>query len=67
MREVQLVMFGLILVAVVRARDEFLADRPLTWLMGAGFLVLLAASLASVALGSRPAARGRPTMRPRAD
>lgn len=67
MREVQLVMFGLILVAVVRARDEFLADRPLTWLMGAGFLVLLAASLASVAVGSRPAARGRPTMRPRAD
>lgn len=59
-REVQLVMFGLILVAVVRARHEFLADRPLTWLMGAGFVVLLAASLASLVAGSRPASRGRP-------
>ncbi|GAB3085132.1 hypothetical protein [Pedococcus soli] len=47
MRRVQLVMFALILVAAVRARHEFLTDRPLTWVMGAGFAALFAASAAS--------------------
>jgi hypothetical protein len=47
MRTVQLVMFALILVAVVRARHEFLTERPLTWVLGVGFVGLFAASLAS--------------------
>jgi hypothetical protein len=51
MRTVQLAMFTLIAVAIVRARHEFLTDRPLTWVMGAGFLALFAASLASTIRG----------------
>ncbi|WP_457253130.1 hypothetical protein [Pedococcus sp. P5_B7] len=47
MRRVQLVMFALILVAVVRARHEFFTDRPLTWVMGVGFVVAFAGSAAS--------------------
>ena len=47
MRGVELVMFALILVAVVRARHEFLTERPLTWVLGVGFVGLFAASLAS--------------------
>jgi hypothetical protein len=47
MRQVQLVMFALILVAVIRARHEFLTDRPLTWVMAAGFAALFVASIAS--------------------
>ena len=47
MRRVQLVMFALILVAVVRARHEFFTDRPLTWVMGAGFVALFVASVLS--------------------
>jgi hypothetical protein len=35
MRRVQLVMFTGILGATMRARDEFLTDRPLTWVMAA--------------------------------
>jgi hypothetical protein len=49
MRGVQLVMFALILVAVVRARHELFTDRPLTWVLGVGFVGLFAASLASAA------------------
>ncbi len=47
MRQVQLVMFALILVAVARARHEFFIDRPLTWVMGVGFLGLFALSVGS--------------------
>jgi hypothetical protein len=47
MRQVQLVMFTAILAAAVRVRGEFLTDRPLTWVMAAGFLALFAATLAS--------------------
>lgn len=47
MRRVQLVMFVLIAGAVYRARHEFLTDRALTWVMGAGFVALFAASLVS--------------------
>lgn len=47
MRRVQLVMFVLIAGAVFRARQEFLTDRPLTWVMGAGFVALFVASLVS--------------------
>ncbi|OLP62723.1 hypothetical protein BJM39_25420, partial [Salmonella enterica subsp. enterica serovar Javiana] len=54
MRKVQLVMFALILVAAVRARHEFLTDRPLTWVMGAGFVALFAASALSELRDVRP-------------
>lgn len=47
MQDVQLVMFALILVAVVRARHEFFLDRPLTWVMAVGFVGLFAVSVAS--------------------
>ena len=57
MRRVQLVMFTLILVAVVRARHEFFTDRPLTWVMGMGFVVMFVGSAVSAL--SRP--RGIPT------
>jgi hypothetical protein len=60
MRRVQLVMFALILVAVVRARHEFLNDRPLTWVMGVGFVAVFAASAASAVWGpGRQGQRGR--------
>ena len=52
MRRVQLVMFALILVAVVRARHEFFTDRPLTWVMGVGFVLTFVGSAASAL--SRP-------------
>lgn len=62
MRRVQLVMFSLIAIAVVRARHEFLTDRPLTWLMGVGFVALFAVS----AFSALPSSRGmRPTVTPR--
>jgi hypothetical protein len=54
MQQVQLVMFALILVAVVRARHEFLTDRPLTWVMGAGFVGMFAVSVASAVRDSGP-------------
>jgi hypothetical protein len=57
MRRVQLVMFALILVAVVRARHEFFTDRPLTWVMAVGFVLTFAGSAASAL--SRPG--GLPT------
>jgi hypothetical protein len=47
MRRVQLVMFTLIAIAVVRARHEFFTDRPLTWVMGVGFVGLFAVSALS--------------------
>jgi hypothetical protein len=50
MRRVQLVMFVLIAGAVFRARQEFLTDRALTWVMGVGFVVLFVASLVSAVL-----------------
>jgi hypothetical protein len=66
MRRVQLVMFALVFVAVVRAKDEFFTDRPLTWVMGVGFVGLFAASIASALRDpDRQASRGRHE-RPRA-
>lgn len=65
MREVELVMLSLVLLAVVRARGEFLTGRPLTWVLGAGFLALLVVSAVSLVLDPahrRPA--GRHTLRP---
>ena len=37
-------MVALMGVAAVRARDELLTDRPLTWLMLVGFVVVLVGS-----------------------
>ena len=65
MREVQLVMFGLVLVAAVRARHEFLPGRPLTWLMGVGFVALLLASLVSLLRGAGRPSTGGHSMRAR--
>jgi hypothetical protein len=59
MRRVQLVMFALILVAVVRARHEFFTDRPLTWVMAGGFIALFAASVVS----GQPRYSGKPGSR----
>jgi hypothetical protein len=53
MRRVQLVMFVLIAGAVFRARQEFLTDRPLTWVMGVGFVALFLASLVSAVQDAR--------------
>ena len=47
LRQVELVMFALILVAAVRARHEFRTDRPLTWVMATGFAAMFVASVAS--------------------
>ena len=44
MLQVELIMITLILVAAVRARREFFIDRPLTWILLAGFLAMLAGS-----------------------
>jgi drug/metabolite transporter (DMT)-like permease len=66
MRRVQLVMFALILVAAVRARSELLTDRPLTWVMGAGFVLVFAGSLLSEVRDARPRHTGRHTLRPHA-
>jgi hypothetical protein len=60
MRGVQLVMFTLILGAAVRARHEFLTGRPLTWVMGLGFVAVFLASLVSLLLEGRR----RPTRDP---
>jgi hypothetical protein len=65
MRGVQLVMFALILVAVVRARHEFFTDRPLTWVMGVGFVALFVASAASgMQEWGRHSSQGRHSLRP---
>jgi len=45
MVEVEVVMLTLILVGAVRARADLYADRPLTWLLLAGFAATLVASL----------------------
>jgi len=53
MVEVQLVMFVLIFVAAFRAGDELYTDRPMTWLLGAGFAALF---VGGAALRLRPPA-----------
>lgn len=62
MRRVQLVMFTLIAIAVVRARHEFFTDRPLTWVMGVGFIGLFAVSAVSTLASPRDV---RPRVTPR--
>ncbi len=53
MRSVLLVMLALILVAVLRARDELFTDRPLSWVMGLGFVAVLVAASASAVVDQR--------------
>jgi hypothetical protein len=65
MRQVQLVMFAFIFVAVVRARHEFFTDRPLTWVMAVGFVGLFALSVASVVRDAgRLGSRGKHSLHP---
>ena len=45
MVEVEVVMLTFMLVGAVRARADLYADRPLTWLLLAGFVATLAGSL----------------------
>jgi hypothetical protein len=44
MLQVEVVMVVLILIAAVRARDEMIGGRPLTWPLVAGLVLLLAGS-----------------------
>lgn len=44
MLQVERVMVALILLGAVRARDQFDTSRPLTWILGAGLVGVLAAS-----------------------
>lgn len=44
MLQVEILMITLMLLAAIRARTEFLTDRPLTWLMLAGFTAVLTGS-----------------------
>ncbi len=54
--EVEMVMLALIVVAGIASRDDFLTDRPLTYMFLAGFTVTL---VASVALYARMTGRER--------
>lgn len=56
MVQVEMIMLTLILVAVIRASDEFVTARPLTWLLGAGFGFTLASG---AVLSARMAAVAR--------
>jgi hypothetical protein len=44
MLQVEILMITLMLIAAIRARTEFLTDRPLTWVMLAGFTAVLTGS-----------------------
>ncbi len=45
MLQVELIMITLILLAAVRAHNEFFTDRPLTWVMLCGFLAMFVGSV----------------------
>lgn len=60
--QVEMIMVVLILLAAVRALPEIKADKVLTWLLGAGFVGVLAGSIYLwVSVSAR--ARGRTTAR----
>jgi hypothetical protein len=60
MVEVEVFMLVLILVAAIRAHDEFDTTRPLTWAMGAGLLLVLVGSVGLyLRMSLRPRASGR--------
>jgi hypothetical protein len=54
MAQVAILMISLMLVAAIRARGEFEAGRPLSWLLLVGFLSVLAAALGWYVAESRP-------------
>ncbi len=54
MLEVAAIMIALILAAAMRAREEFITSRPLTWLLGAGLIAVLAGAVI-LARRARPA------------
>jgi hypothetical protein len=60
MLEVAIIMIGLMLVAVVRARGEFFTDRPLTWSLLVGLLAVLCGSI-YLRLAHREDFRARPS------
>jgi hypothetical protein len=60
--QVEGLMLVLIAVAVVRARDDFAASRPLTWLFGVGFVALAAGSAILYVRMQRRAVRARPPL-----
>jgi hypothetical protein len=60
MLQVAMLMIALILVAAVRAAPEFDTKQPLTWMLLAGFVVILVgAAYLSYAMGIRPGLRTR--------
>ncbi len=58
MVQVEGLMVALILLAAVRARDEFFTDRPLTWLMLGGFVAVFIGSIALWSSQESVASRG---------
>jgi hypothetical protein len=64
--QVEGLMLVLIAVAIVRARNDFVASRPLTWLFAAGFVALAAGSAALyVRMQRRTVQAGPPLQRGR--
>ena len=67
MLQVAMLMIALILIAAVRAAPEFDTKQPLTWMLLAGFVAVLAgAAYLSYAMGVRPGLRGRRSVGSRA-
>ena len=60
--QVEGLMLVLIAVAVVRARDDFAASRPLTWLFAVGFVTLVVGSAILYVRMQRRAVRARPPL-----
>jgi hypothetical protein len=56
MLQVELIMLTLMLIAGLRAHDEFFTDRPLTWIMLIGFPAVLIGSAVLLATSNRRAA-----------
>lgn len=61
MLEVEMLMVGLILLAALRARDEFDSTKPLAWPLLVGFSLVF---LVSLVLRISPQARRRANVRP---
>lgn len=55
MLQVELIMLTLMLIAGVRAHDEFFTDRPLTWIMLIGFTAVLIGSAVLLVSSNRRA------------
>ena len=64
MLQVEVLMLGLMLIAAVRARAEFMVDRPLTWVMLVGFVGTFVASVGLWVTYGRRSARTSDVGRP---